>query len=70
MKLKVYFLCTIVIDPDVDHYKKLKRVMKYTQLIIGLPLILSMEKSENINFLMLMQRLCYTNTQGVKLVDS
>ena len=31
--------------PDTDDYKKLARVMKYIQGAIGLPLILSIDKS-------------------------
>ena len=46
----VSFLCTIVIGPDTDDYKKLARVMKYIQGTIGLPLILSIDKSGNIKW--------------------
>ena len=36
--------------PDNDDYKKLVRVMKYIQGTIGLPLILSIDKSGNIKW--------------------
>ena len=36
--------------PDTDDYKKLARVMKYLQGTIGLPLILSIDKSGNIKW--------------------
>ena len=36
--------------PDTDEYKKLARVMKYIQGTIGLPLILSIDKSGNIKW--------------------
>ena len=36
--------------PDTDDYKKLARVMKYIQGTIGLPLILSIDKSGNIKW--------------------
>ena len=50
IQLAVSFLCTIVIRPDTDDYKKLSRVMKYIQGTIGLPLILSIKKSGNIKW--------------------
>ena len=40
LQLSVLFLCTIVRDIDTDDYKKLVRVIKYTQGAIGLPVIL------------------------------
>ena len=46
--LSVSFLCTRVRGPDNDDYKNLKRVTKYIQGTIGLPLILSIDKSGNI----------------------
>ena len=39
-----------MIGPDTDEYKKLARVMKYIQVTIGLPLILSIKKSGNIKW--------------------
>ena len=36
--------------PDTDDYKKPDRVMKYIQGTIGLPLILSIDKSGNIKW--------------------
>ena len=39
-----------MIEPDTDDYKKLERVMKYTQGTISLPLILSIDKSGNIKW--------------------
>ena len=36
--------------PDTDECKKMARVMKYIQGTIGLPLIFSIEKSENIKW--------------------
>ena len=38
IQLTVSFLCTRVIGPDTDYYKKLARVMKYIQGTIDLPL--------------------------------
>ena len=48
--LSVYLLCTRVRGPGMDDYKKLARKMKYTQGKIGLPLILSINKSGNIKW--------------------
>ena len=45
--MSVSFLCTRVRGPDTDDYKKLSRFMKYIQGTIGLPLILSINKSGN-----------------------
>ena len=39
-----------MIVPDTDDYKKLSRVMNYIQVTIGLPLILPIYKSVNINW--------------------
>ena len=44
------FLCTRVRGTDIDYYKKLARVTKYIQGIIGLTLILSIDKSVNIKW--------------------
>ena len=43
-------MCTRVREPGTDEYKNLARVMKYIQLAIGLPLILSIDKSGNIKW--------------------
>ena len=48
IQLEIYFLCTIVIYPYVGYYKKLAMVINYMQGIIGLTLILSIDKSVNI----------------------
>ena len=48
--LAVTLLFTRVIGPDTDDYKNLERVIKYIQGTIGLPLILSIDKSVNINW--------------------
>ena len=50
IQLAVSFLCTIVIGIDTDDYKKLERVMKYIQGTIGLPMMLSIDKSGNIKW--------------------
>ena len=50
IQLSVSFLCTRGRGPDNDDYKKLERVMKCIQGTIGLPLILSIDKSGNINW--------------------
>ena len=50
LQLAVSFLCTRVIGTDTDDYKNLARVMKYIQGTIGLPLILSINKSGNIKW--------------------
>ena len=50
IQLSISFLCTIVRGPDTDYYKDLVRVMKYIQVTIGLPLILSIDKSVNIKW--------------------
>ena len=39
-----------MIGPDTNDYKKLVRLMKYIQVTIGLPLILSIYKSGNIKW--------------------
>ena len=48
LQLAVSFLCTIVRAPDTDDYEKLTRVMNYIQGTISLTLILSIDKSGNI----------------------
>ena len=50
IQIAVSLLCTRVRGPDTDYYKNLARVMKYIQVTIGLPLILSIDKSVNINW--------------------
>ena len=46
----VSFLFTRIIYHDGDDYKKLARVIKYAQDTIFMPLILSIDKSENIKW--------------------
>ena len=48
IQISVSFLCTRVRGPDTNDYKNLARVLKYIQGTIGLPLILSIDKSGNI----------------------
>ena len=48
IQLAVYFLCTREREPETYVYKNLVMVMKYIQVNIGLSLILSINKSENI----------------------
>ena len=43
-------MCIIVKEPDTYYYNKLVRVMKYIQHTILLTLILSIDKSDNINW--------------------
>ena len=50
IQLSASFLCTRVKGSDTDDHKKLDRVMKYIQGTIGLPLILSIDKSGNIKW--------------------
>ena len=50
IQIAVYFLWTRLIGPDTDDYKNLAKVMKYIQGTIGLPLILSIDKSVDINW--------------------
>ena len=50
IQLAVSFLCTIVRGNDTDNYNKLESVMKYIQGTICLPLILSIDKSGNIQY--------------------
>ena len=50
IELTVSSMCTRFRGPNTDDYKKLARVMKCTQVTIGLPLILLMKKSENIKW--------------------
>ena len=49
IQLAVSFLCTIVIGTETDDYKNLTRLMKYIKGTTDLPLILSINKSGNIN---------------------
>ena len=46
--MSVSFIYIRVRDPDTDDYKNLEWAMKYIQEIIGLPLILSIDKSKKI----------------------
>ena len=46
--MEISFLYNRVIEPDVENYHKLARVIKYIHGTIGLKLIISMEKSGNI----------------------
>ena len=46
----VSLLCTRVREPDADDYNKVAMVMKYLQGNIGLPFILSINKSVNIKW--------------------
>ena len=50
IQLAVSFLCTRLRGPDTDYYNNMARVMKYIQGTIGLPLILSIDKSGNIKW--------------------
>ena len=50
IQIEVSFLCTKVRGTDTDEYNNLARVMKYIQGTIGLPLILSIDKSGNIKW--------------------
>ena len=50
IQLSVSFLCTRVIGPDTDDYKNLEREVNYIQINIGLPMILSINKSGNIKW--------------------
>ena len=50
IQISVSFLFTRVRGPDTNDYKNLARVMKYIQGTIGLPLILSIDKSVNIKW--------------------
>ena len=45
IQLSVSFLCTIVRDSDTDDYTNLERMIKYIQGTIGLPMIISINKS-------------------------
>ena len=49
IQLSVSFLCTLVRGPDTDDHN-MARLTKYIQGTIGLPLILSIEKSVNIKW--------------------
>ena len=37
-------------EPETDDYKKLDRLIKYTQGTIGIPLVLSIDKAGNIKW--------------------
>jgi hypothetical protein len=50
IRTTISFLCTRLINPDIDDYKKLTRVMKYLQGTIDLPLILSSDNSGEIQW--------------------
>ena len=50
IQLEASFLCTIVIWSNTDDYKNMEREMKYIQVTIGLPLILSINNSVNIKW--------------------
>ena len=50
IEMGVLFLCNRVTEPNTDYCKILTRMMKYIQGIIGLPLILSIDKSGNIKW--------------------
>ena len=50
IQLSVSFLCTIVRGTATDDYKNMARVTKYIQVTIGLPLILSINKSGKIKW--------------------
>ena len=49
IQIEVSFLCTRVRGPVTDDYKNLAKVMKYMQGTIGLILIFSIKKSENMS---------------------
>ena len=50
IQIAVSLLFTRAIGPDTDDYKKLTRVIKYIKGTIGLPPILSIDKSVNIKW--------------------
>ena len=50
IQISVSFRCTIVIEPDTYYYKNQVRVMNHIQGTIGLPLIISINKSGNIRW--------------------
>ena len=50
IQLAVSLLCNIVRVPDTDDYKNLARVTKYIHGTIGLPMMLSIDKSVNIKW--------------------
>ena len=50
IQLTVSFLCTRARGPDTDEYNNMEKVKKYIQWTIGLPLILSIDKSGNIKW--------------------
>ena len=48
--MEVSFLCNRDREIDTDDYKNLTRLMKYIKCTIGLPFILSIDKSGNIKW--------------------
>ena len=50
IQLAVSFLCNRVKGPDTDDHNNIAREMEYIQGTIGLPLILSIDKSVNIKW--------------------
>ena len=50
IRIALSFLCNRVRGTDTDDYKNLAGVIKYIQGTIGLPLILSIDKSGNIKW--------------------
>ena len=51
IQLVLYFLCTRVREPGFANYNKLERVVKYIYKVsFGLTLILSIHKSDNIQW--------------------
>ena len=50
IQLSLSFLCTRVRGSDTDEYNNISRLIKYIQETIGLPLILSINNSVNINW--------------------
>ena len=46
IQLAVAFLCTWVQKSDTDDYKKLPKVMKYSEATIGFPLILGVDENK------------------------
>ena len=50
IRLEISFLFNRVRGPDTEDHKNLVRVMKYTQVTIVLPLILSIEKTGNVKW--------------------
>ena len=48
LQTAISFLCTRIMEPDIDDYKKLASVMKYIQMYLNLPLILGSDGKGNI----------------------